>query len=248
MAFPASGATRCAPDAVRVGAVCVDRYEASVWRIPAASTALVHRVQLGKATAAELVAAGAVQLGCTAPPFSLAAYGATFPGTGNWTEPAYAASLPGVLPSTCATWFQAVQACALSGKRLLTNQEWQRTAAGTPPDDDDGATVCNTSATGGPVSTGSRTGCVSRWGAFDLAGNAWEWTDDPVDVGAACDYWPSSFGDDISCFSGAPANPIIGALARGGHWNYASGAGIFALNTFHDPSFPTLFIGFRCGR
>jgi hypothetical protein len=37
----------------------------------------------------------------------------------------YALSIPGVQPSTCITWFQANQACLLSGKRLLTNREWQ---------------------------------------------------------------------------------------------------------------------------
>jgi hypothetical protein len=47
---------------------------------------------------------------------------------------------------------------------------------------------------------------------------------------------------------GSPAGGLPGALARGGHWNYTSGAGAFALNAFHDPSFAIVFIGFRCGR
>ena len=38
----AAQATKCPADAVRVGPTCVDRYEASVWQIPATATALVR--------------------------------------------------------------------------------------------------------------------------------------------------------------------------------------------------------------
>jgi len=85
--------------------------------------------------------AGAEQLGCTLAPFVMKPFPATFPNTGNWkaeedSKPpspgVFAASVAGVLPSTCLSWFQAEQACALSGKRLATNQEWQRAVAGTP--------------------------------------------------------------------------------------------------------------------
>jgi len=54
-----------------------------------------------------------------------------------------------VLPSGCITWFQANQACLLSGKRLLTNREWQGAAASTPdPGTDNGTTDCNISTAG----------------------------------------------------------------------------------------------------
>ena len=61
-------------------------------------------------------------------------YPANFPSTGNWTPVlgsnppspgVYAVSIPGVHPSACTTWFQANQACRLSGKRLVRNDEWQ---------------------------------------------------------------------------------------------------------------------------
>jgi hypothetical protein len=57
---------KCAPDAVAAGAVCIDRYEASVWRVPGATSNnrnLAKRIQLGKVTVADLTAAGATQLG-----------------------------------------------------------------------------------------------------------------------------------------------------------------------------------------
>src|SRR5215471_12037325 len=65
-AFPASPARRCANDAVVAGTVCLDRYEASVWRVPDPTTTnatLVRRIQLGLATRADLTAGGATQLG-----------------------------------------------------------------------------------------------------------------------------------------------------------------------------------------
>jgi hypothetical protein len=138
--LPAGAATlKCPPDSVKVGDNCIDTYEASVWSIPPSNTSLVRRVQAGKATLTDLTAGGATLLSpsssCTP------SYPANFPNTGNWTPVpgsnppspgAYAASIPGVPPSACITWFQANQACALSGKRLVRNGEWQRGAAGTP--------------------------------------------------------------------------------------------------------------------
>src|SRR5262245_36705069 len=58
----------CAPDAVPAGSVCLDKYEASVWRVPDPTTTnvtLVRKIQLGRATRADLEAGGATQLGVT---------------------------------------------------------------------------------------------------------------------------------------------------------------------------------------
>src|SRR5262249_59705610 len=126
-------------DSVKVGTVCIDTYEASVWQIPPSNTALVKLVQAGKATLADLATGGAMELGGI--PGSQTPYPASFPVNGNWTAPAYAASVPGVFPSTCLSWFQAEQACALSHKPLVANQEWQRGLGGTPAD----APSCNIS-------------------------------------------------------------------------------------------------------
>ena len=122
---------------VRVGPLCVDKYEASVWSGPAGT---------------------GVQY-----PQGNPRYPATSPTNGNWTEPLYAASIKGVGPSTFLTWFQAQQACALSGKRLLTNAEWQMAAAGTPDPGvgGNGVTECNTNTTGSIV-TGAAANCQSK--------------------------------------------------------------------------------------
>ncbi len=57
---------RCMPDAVLAGSVCLDTYEASVWRVPNPTTinaGLVRRIQLGQATRVDLTVGGALQLG-----------------------------------------------------------------------------------------------------------------------------------------------------------------------------------------
>jgi len=64
--FPTTPIRRCAADAVPAGAACLDKYEATVWRVPdpaAANAILVRRIQLGTATRADLTARGAMQLG-----------------------------------------------------------------------------------------------------------------------------------------------------------------------------------------
>jgi formylglycine-generating enzyme required for sulfatase activity len=228
----------------------VDKYEASVWQIPAANQALLQRVQSGTATLADLNAAGATQINgsssCNAGQFP-----ATFDATGNWTSPLYAVSIPGVKPTECVTWFQAEQACALSGKRLLTNQEWQRAAAGTPdPGTDDGSTDCNVASAGASVATGSRSNCVSSWGIFDMVGNAYEWVADWVPDRTTCPGW-GTFSSDSMCLAGASTTTGPGALLRGGFWGDGTPllAGVFNVDTANPAKAKVLTVplGFRCG-
>lgn len=156
-----------------------------------------------------------------------------------------------MLPTGCITWLQAEQACALAGKRLLTNDKWQRAAAGTTDDlpPDENSPPCNTFAGDGPVLTGSRSACVSRWGAYDMVGNLYEWIGDWGDRSATCENWPPEFGNDVSCFEGA-GNGLPGAVMRGGYSGLTGegNAGVFAVAVINGPSFGVEGIGFRCGR
>jgi hypothetical protein len=91
---------------IKVGSLCVDVYEASVWSTPSGGT------QYG--TTSDDYPCGDIGNACTG------------------AAAIYARSEIGATPSTSITWLQAQQACANVGKRLLTNAEWQMAAAGTP--------------------------------------------------------------------------------------------------------------------
>jgi len=242
-------ALQCPPDAMKVGPTCIDIYEASIWQIPASNTALIEKVLLGEASLADLS-------GVATAPGPL--YG-QFPENGNWTDPTVmAVSVPGVLPAVGFTWFQAEQACARAGKRLLTNQEWQRAAAGTsdPGDADDGATTCATNST--LALTGARPNCVSVWGIHDMVGNAREWVADWLDLDVAnakgvpnCTLWPGGFGADSSCVGGPGGGgraSLPAALQRGGSYFDTNGGGVFAVLATFTPDEAQDGVGFRCAR
>jgi formylglycine-generating enzyme required for sulfatase activity len=227
---------------VKVGPLCVDKYEASVW-----SNANGTGTQYGSSGSS----------------FNLTDYPAGFPLNGNWTTPVYAVSKQGVLPATSITWFQAQQACALSGKRLLTNAEWQMAAAGTPDPgtSDDGSTTCDTNSTN-PANTGSRSACVSKWMVNDMVGNVWEWVADwmqgPDANGVANTWNPSAvftssatYGSDgiygiNEAFPSTDRFPAV--LNRGGSWIDGPSAGVFALDASRGPSVASEVFGFRCAR
>lgn len=179
----------CPPDAWPIGTLCVDRYEGSIWQIDPSRGVLIRKVVEGRASLADLNAGGA-QLAQPAAGTGVQLEPG-FPQTGNWSMPFYAASVRGVYPTVSITWFQAAQACALSGKRLLTNQEWQIAAAGTlDPGANDGVTnhKCNTGVphpglrrprpTGQAGAPGDKESCISNWKIEDMVGNIGEYVGD----------------------------------------------------------------------
>jgi len=244
---PSGPVSRCAPDAVVSGAGCMDKYEASAWRVPdplGANRLLVRTIRQGKATVALLAAGGATQLGVR----NRDDYAPCTDGGQNCTDDVYAVSLPAVPPSVAITWFQAQAACENAGKRLPSNAEWQAAVAGTPDSDaDNGTTDCRTADVSTAVATGSRSSCVSADGAFDMVGNLAEWVADWVPLATSCPGW-SGFSDDAMCLSGASTTVTgPGALLRGGFF-YGADAGPFAVDGSDQPWASSIFWGFRCAR
>jgi hypothetical protein len=251
---------KCAADAVVAGTVCMDKYEASVWRVPDPLTtnkSLVKKIRLGKVKVADLVDGGATQLGVTPGPIGIPLddYAPCADNGQNCADDVYAVSLAGVTPSAEITWFQALAACENSRKRLPTNVEWQAAVQGTPdPVSDDGTSGCNILSSTfklpeDPVPTGSRSSCVSSRGVFDMVGNLDEWVADWVPRGTTCGAWSIdvSPSGDSQCLAGAATTGEPGALLRGGRFLNTMNAGPFHVIP-DAPSNSVSYVGFRCAR
>ena len=241
MTSAASAASSCGPDAVAAGPVCLDRYEATVWRVPNPTTtnaSLVTKITLGTATRADLTAGGATRV---------IARDACSRSGQDCANDIYAVSLASELPSGLITWFQAQEACANAGKRLPTSAEWQVGANGTPdPGPDDRVKDCN-SASGAVSITGARSACVSALGAFDMVGNLTEWVADWLPLSPTCTSW-GGFSNDEMCLAGASeTNTTPGAVVRGGTFNDGSLAGPLSVGDV-PPAGSSSVIGFRCAR
>jgi len=243
---------KCPPDSVVAGTLCMDTYEASVWRVLNPTTtnkSLVAKIQAGKATAAALTAGGATQLGLVSGDYAPCA-----PSGQNCTNDIFAVSLPAVTPSAFATWFQAQAACKNARKRLPSNGEWQAAVIGTPdPGPDNGTTDCNTNSAHAVVNTGSRSSCKSADGAFDMVGNLEEWVADWVPQSTTCGTWSAGVSPtgDFQCLAGAATTGEPGALLRGGNFVFFGGgsnAGPLAVSGANGPSLSTDGVGFRCAR
>lgn len=227
--------TSCDPDMVKVGSICVDKYEASVWSSPT----------------------GGTQFGATTDDYPCSDNGNDC--SASAAHPIFARSVAGVTPSAYITWFQAQQACFNVGKRLPTNAEWQAAAAGTPdPGNSPGANDCNTNSSG-PVPTGSRSNCVSNFGVFDMVGNLNEWVADwfegntspfaPAFGTAGTDYGNDFMvGANPATIQGDNSSNFPAALLRGGEFVKGTHAGVFSFDDSNAPSHSNSNDGFHCVR
>lgn len=246
LATQTHAASKCPADSVRSGTGCMDKYEASIWKVPNATTTnkgLVNRIQKGKATPADLTGGGATQLGVAGYDY------APCNDNGSACADIFAVSVAGVPPSAFMTWFQAREACKNSQKRMPSNGEWQDAVTNSPdPGPDNGTTDCN-SASFAVSSTGSRSSCVSSVGAFDMVGNLEEWVADWVPASTLCVGW-GGFSDDVMCVSGASTVATYpGVLQRGGAYLITSSdSGPLTVRSVNGPFGATPFGGVRCVR
>jgi len=186
----------------------------------------------------------------------------------------YACSIRQVLPSRYITWFQAQQACAASGKHLISNAEWQLAASGTPDVDmtgDDMNPKCNTfwgnvRVTGSAGTRTSTSHCISLHGLEDMIGNADEWVSDWISAGlnwqtadGQMRQWPEAWGktnsDGTRGINGRAlgsnndySDGVPAAIRRGGGPDDGTFAGVFLYRADSGPFYTDWGLGFRCAR
>lgn len=227
-------AQACPAGMAAVADFCIDVVEASVWDAPCPTGG-----------------PGGSQLGLTSDD-----YGPGFPDSGAFSQPRFACAVVGAKPSRYLTWFQAQQACALSGKRLCRDAEWQLAALGTPD------AQCATSGAA-VVATGSKAACLSDFGVRDMIGNAREMVAELQQAGPywkntngeATTDWPAGYGDGqdtVRGVNGLTAEPQKAGLPamtlRGGSYTDGAAAGAFAISLDAAPTLADERTGFRCCR
>lgn len=252
-----SAFAKCPSGMVESGSTCVDQYEASLWKFT--NLRCIQLIRLGKHLPQSCLA-GAVQVGINGVDYTDAQ--CNFNGGG--CKNIFALSLANETPAHTINYFIAAAACRNSGKRLLTNAEWQAAALGTPDPwpQDDTANQCNLNGASVTL-TGARSKCVSDVGAFDMVGNVVEFVADwgaLATTGNTWDVFIPGFGNDVSNIGGAPNGTyygLPGTTLRGGSFSTTpnSGgtgelAGVYAIdqngapNSIGDGS----AAGFRCGK
>jgi formylglycine-generating enzyme required for sulfatase activity len=152
----------------------------------------------------------------------------------------------GNFPMINVSWNEAQTYCAWAGRQLPTEAQWEKTARGTDartyPWGNDAPTnnLLNYNlAVGDTTEVAKFSNGTSPYGAFDMAGNVWEWV---------ADWYSDTYYSNSPSSDPSGPDSGTGRVLRGGAWNNDDIVVRSARRFWADPSSIDNVIGFRCAR